>query len=255
MTRPWWVGSMGYSLLSLLGCARAREHYADLGFEDRAAEALVAQVGLRNRLFSDEELRRTTLVTMMVDALLEQQLTVRPGATVVHLGSGLSTRRERFGDWRGGWVEVDEPAVAEMKRELLGRRQGLTCELGDTSWVDAVSAIRTPLVLVSESGMLEAAAGDFHAVLDAITSRLPTGTELIFALDRRHPALPAAAGSALAFTRTGPDHEPCLVRYPRLRTVDPATHDPDVARALACVDHLAALHAHRVPSVRHVRLT
>lgn len=259
MTRPWWAGAMRHSLASLLGCARAREHFVDLGFEDRAAEALVAQVGLRGELFSDDELRVLTLVTMTVDVLLEQQLDGRRGVTVVHLGGGLSTRRERFAGWPVRWIEVDEPAVAEMKRELLGRSGGdqtIACELGDTRWVDQLSGVAGKrLILVSEGGLLEAAPGDFHAVLDALAARLPTGTELVFAHDRRHPLVTGGAGSALALTRRGPDGEALLVRYPRLRLAAADVYDPDVAQALAGVRALHDLRGGRVPAVSHVVLS
>jgi O-methyltransferase involved in polyketide biosynthesis len=257
MTKPWWAGTMRHSLASLLGCARARERFPDLDFADRAAEALVERVGLRAGMFRDEELKPLVLVAMTLDVVLEQRLAQRPGLTVVHLGGGLSTRPLRLRGLARRWIDVEEPAAAEMKRELWGEWPGYSlvdCEPGDTRWVDALAeAPERRLLLVSESGLLEASPGDFHAVLDAVAHRLPRGTELLFAHDRRHP-IRAEEGASLLIERATEQGERLQIRYPRLRLVSRGAHDEDVWMALEGIEALHALHGGRLPRITHVAL-
>lgn len=258
MTKAWWVGAMRHGLASLLGCARSRARFPDLGFADRDAEELVARIGLHEGLFGDDELRPLVLVAMTLDVALEHRLSQRRGQTVVHLGGGLSTRPLRLRGLASRWIDVDEPAVAEMKRELFGERPGyrsVACDLGDTRWVDAL-AEGSPgrLLLVSESGLLEASPGDFHAVLDAVAHRLPRGTELLFAHDRRHPIRPAEQGPSLLVDRPSGQGERLHIGYPRLRHVPRASHDEDVWMALEGIASLHDLHGGRLPAITHVAL-
>lgn len=257
MTKPWWAGAMKHSLASLLGCARSRERYPDLGFEDRAAEALVGRVGLRRELFGDDELRPLVLVAMTLDVVIEHRLSVRREVGVVHLGGGLSTRPQRLKTLASRWLDVDEPGQAEMKRELFGGWVGYAqvgCEPGDTSWVDRVASWEQPLLLVSESGLLESCPGDFHAVLDAVSHRLPAGTELLFAHDWRHLVEPFGAERSLLVRRTGGQGASLQIRYPRLRFVPQERHDPDVWAAMQGVESLHLVYGKRLPAIAHVAL-
>lgn len=254
MTKAWWSGPARHGLASLLGCASARTRFPDLEFADPSAEQIAARLGLPSGLFTDDELRLRVLLSMTLDVVLEHQLALRGDLTVVHLGGGLSTRPQRLRGLARWWFDVDEPAQAELKRALFGRWAGYTslaCDLGDTSWVDVLGDTGA-LLLVSESGLMEASEGDFHAILDAITHRLPRGTELLFAYDQRHPILAATEGASMQVERCAGQR--LRIGYPRLRFLPRAVHHEDIQTALEGIHELHLLHQGRFPTIAYLEL-
>lgn len=96
----------------------------------------------------------TVLRGAVFDHWVQEFLDAHPGGTVVELGAGLNTRAERLaGRVDANWVDVDLPAVAELRRDLLpgaGRRLVAGSVL-DEDWLDVARELPAPYLLVSES--------------------------------------------------------------------------------------------------------
>lgn len=100
----------------------------------------------------------TVLRGAVFDHWVREFLAENPGGTVVELGAGLNTRAARLADGRAGridanWVDVDLPAVAELRRELLPGTEGrlVACSVLDEDWLDVARELPPPYLLVSES--------------------------------------------------------------------------------------------------------
>lgn len=100
----------------------------------------------------------TVLRGAVFDHWVREFLHAHPGGTVVELGAGLNTRAERLADGRAGrvdanWLDVDLPAVAALRRELLPGTEGrlVAGSVLDEDWLDVVRGMPAPYLLVSES--------------------------------------------------------------------------------------------------------
>lgn len=100
----------------------------------------------------------TVLRGAVFDHWVREFLDAHPGGTVVELGAGLNTRAERLSGGRDGrvdanWVDVDLPAVAELRRELLPGTEGrlVAGSVLDEDWLDVARGLPAPHLLVSES--------------------------------------------------------------------------------------------------------
>ncbi|TCK20271.1 class I SAM-dependent methyltransferase [Pseudonocardia endophytica] len=100
----------------------------------------------------------TVLRGAVFDHWVREFLDAHPGGTVVELGAGLNTRAERLAGRGGGrvdatWVDVDLPAVAELRRELLPgtERRLVAGSVLDEDWLDVAREMPAPYLLVSES--------------------------------------------------------------------------------------------------------
>ena len=100
----------------------------------------------------------TVLRGAVFDHWVREFLDAHPGGTVVELGAGLNTRAERLTGGRAGqveanWVDVDLPAVAELRRELLPGTEGrlVAGSVLDEDWLDVARELPAPYLLVSES--------------------------------------------------------------------------------------------------------
>lgn len=100
----------------------------------------------------------TVLRGAVFDHWVREFLDDNPGGTVVELGAGLSTRAVRLAGELAGrvdanWVDVDLPAVAELRRELLPGAEGrlVAGSVLDEDWLDVARELPPPYLLVSES--------------------------------------------------------------------------------------------------------
>ena len=117
-----------------------------------------------------------------VDRATADALAAVPGATVLHLGSGLDTRALRLDpEGRIEWYEVDFPAVIDLRRAVvppLGRYHPIGSSVTDLGWLDEVPPDQ-PVVVVAEGLMQYLGKDDFVRLLRAVVDRFPRG-QLVF---------------------------------------------------------------------------
>lgn len=90
------------------------------------------------------------------DALVAEFLARQPDGVIVNFGCGLDTRAERVDNGRAVWLDVDLPAVLELRARLLGvapRHQALVSDDG-LRWMDGLGAYRRRAVLLVAEGVL-----------------------------------------------------------------------------------------------------
>lgn len=87
-----------------------------------------------------------------LDAVVERWVALHPGLTIVEVGACLSTRFARVELGGAQYVTVDEPELAELRRELFeGERAelwGVGAALEEASWVLELSARRSPMLVL-----------------------------------------------------------------------------------------------------------
>lgn len=221
---------------------------------DPAAERLWKSVGVC--LDVPSSLRKATVKRLgVVDRVCERFLRRNPGGLVVSVGSLLGTRGQRVG--RGRWLDVDPPAIAQMRREELGARPGyrqvaLDLEEPD-AWLRRLGRRAGPLLVVLEEPLLSMPERALGAWLDGVASHLPAGTELVVPADRRW-ALGIAAhggqGGEGALVHCGQT----ITYWPGLRR-SPLEGEGDLREELDEVRRLSILlRAQWVPSLLVLRL-
>ncbi len=146
----------------MLAPLRARAHDArrrrpmlpDPLAADLATEVGATRTGSASKRLDDIA---TLLRGVVFDHWVRAFLDAHPGGTVVELGAGLNTRAERLAGTADGrvdanWVDVDLPAVAELRRELLPSTEGrlVAGSVLDEDWLDVVRELPAPYLLVSE---------------------------------------------------------------------------------------------------------
>lgn len=137
--------------------------------------------------------------TRVYDEVAARFLDSHPGARVVELGAGLSTRWQRIGQGRAHraeWVEIDLPEVITLRRELEGESEGhrtIARSLFDHTWMDTLpEAASEDSLFIAEGVLVFLPEAEVRAVVVAMRRRFPGAT---FLLD--------AGGGALE-TRSGP---------------------------------------------------
>ncbi|MER5263627.1 class I SAM-dependent methyltransferase [Actinosynnema sp. NPDC002837] len=106
-----------------------------------------------------------------------------PSATVLHLACGLDARARRVGFGSGvRWVDVDFPAVAELRERLLDVPAGdyrlVHASVTDGGWWDGVPADR-PVVAVFEGLTMYLTGDEVRDLVRRVTGRFGRG-ELLF---------------------------------------------------------------------------
>jgi hypothetical protein len=112
--------------------------------------------------------------------------------------------------------------------------------------------------LVLDEGVLPVAPIALMRLLDDVSAKLATGSELVLAFDAHaplRPALPLRRSSPLELVLREPDGAQQVARYPRLRLVDGDAYDTDVGAALLGVNAVATLNGGRgAPAIAHLRV-
>jgi O-methyltransferase involved in polyketide biosynthesis len=239
--------------VSLVARATARTRFAELGFEDPTAEALFERLEGVHVEVDDARLRASLLSTMVIDGIVRDFFVRHPGGVAVALHPGLCSRFSRVDDGELQWVDIDAPAVAALKCELLRTpdRHAVASVCGPCcrGWLDSIAGADAPIIFVQEGAATRA--GDFVSQFDRIVHRAPRGAEYVLGFDARLPLrtsgregasleLLAADGSAL--------------RYPRAKVIQAGEYRAalrDEVEGLSGASQM--LRGVGVPSVAHVR--
>jgi O-methyltransferase involved in polyketide biosynthesis len=115
--------------------------------------------------------------TMLFDGLVSAYLADRPGCTIVDLACGFDTRYWRIKRNNCRYIELDLPAVIELKRKIFPCEEGheyVGASVLDSAWIEGLSARRS---------------GDFLLVAEGLLCYLPEGevVRLLGALARGFP--------------------------------------------------------------------
>jgi O-methyltransferase involved in polyketide biosynthesis len=89
----------------------------------------------------------------VVDDLVSQILTARPGTPVVEFGAGLDTRFQRLGHLASDWLEVDFPEVISLRKQFFDahpQRTAVSGSMLEPDWIDACGHFSSPPLFVAE---------------------------------------------------------------------------------------------------------
>jgi O-methyltransferase involved in polyketide biosynthesis len=136
--------------------ARADEHHRlDRLFADPVAAAWWRQVEWPSELdawYTQWSQAKTAIRAQQIDHLVRSRLAELPGAGVVELGAGLSTRRHRLQDaGTDRWLDLDLPEMIALRARLGASGESLPCSVLDRGWFAELGA-RAPdrWILIAE---------------------------------------------------------------------------------------------------------
>lgn len=244
---------------ALAATAQSAELCPELGLDDPNAGALFAELGGVRGMFTAGELRCAAFRTLVVDQLASHFFEREPSAVGVGIWPLLGTRGHRLR--ASHWMDVDAPPVAELRTRFLPARAGWTQHascLCSAAWIDAACAgPPRPRLFVMDEAVLPLNGEVMMRVLDAISQRARSGSEAIVAFDSRAPLRAARPQprAPLELVLEGPDGDQQLVRYPRLRIVDPTRYEDGLRTSLEGIDAVAHLQQGvGAPAFVHVEL-
>ena len=132
---------------------------------------------------SNEQMGRAFAETVAVDRWVADWHELRPGSAVLEIGAGLSTRFARSFAREARYITVDEPAIAELRRELFdGDCEALwqlSGHLEKADWLARVLAPRRPVCVVLEGVLSALHPTDALALLDNLATQLRPGSRVI----------------------------------------------------------------------------
>jgi O-methyltransferase involved in polyketide biosynthesis len=112
------------------------------------------------------------------DAWTRQFLAVHPRSSVLHLGCGLDSRYFRVDPGSEvEWYDVDYPAVAALRTQLLPERKHyhvVAASVTDAGYLDAVPADR-PTLVIGEGLTMYLTRGDGIALMRRVVDQFPSG--------------------------------------------------------------------------------
>lgn len=165
---------------------------------------------------TEEQMGRAFADTLAVDHLVSAWLHARPGLPILEIGACLSTRFARVPALESRYITVDEPAIANLRRELFeGEAESLwqlSASLEKTDWLERVLASKAPVCVVLEGVLSALHRDDAIAIVDNLAIHLSRGSQIIATFDDTGRVAPGP-GKALQLSFEG--H---VATYPCLRT-------------------------------------
>ncbi|MBW4693422.1 MAG: class I SAM-dependent methyltransferase [Lyngbya sp. HA4199-MV5] len=141
--------------------ARVEEHQrADALFRDPKAFEWwqsIAWDSKLDRLWSPISQLSWAVRAHIFDQMVQRHLATHPDAVVVELGAGLSTRYYRVGQRCQCWIDLDLPAVMNLRRQLdqeTAQHRLISQSALDFSWMDAVPNCPPEKLLILAEGLL-----------------------------------------------------------------------------------------------------
>lgn len=249
-------------VVSLVARAEARTRFPELSFCDPAAEELRSRLDVPDDVGVDETaLRGALLSTMAIDGIVKHFFERHPDGMAVALHPGLCSRFSRLDNGGLQWIDVDPPAIAELKCRLLRTPArhviAAACSLTCKGWVKALSTAHDVPMIVIHQGASKGSAA-FVPLFDQIVRTMPSGTEYVVDYDARLPLRPASP-AAQAGRRAGTSLElpapgGMTVRYPRVRFVPQTEYGAALQSEIDGINSLSRLFQGRfVSSVAHFR--
>ncbi|MBS2012849.1 MAG: hypothetical protein JST00_08185 [Deltaproteobacteria bacterium] len=196
-------------LVSLLGCAVARDSFPDLGLSDPLAANVAARLELDPGMFDERSLRAAAVRTMVVDGIVRQFFQRHPDGIAVSLQSALCTRFSRIDNGELRWIEIDEPEIARLKSMVVsppGSRDerhviATCCCVARGAWMSLLAEARdVPTLIVAQRSLSRMAPSERDDFLVRASLRFPVGTEMILEHEATPPFRPALHLGRALFT-------------------------------------------------------
>lgn len=157
-----------------------------------------------------------------IDKLVARRLAEVPGATVVELGCGLSTRFARIGAGVS-WIDLDLPQMIDVRTSLcsgapLGpQHRDLASSVLDLSWFDSLAGVPpSQLIFIAEGLFYYLPRADVDRLLREMRRKF-TGATIIFDVIGAQDLKPSVASSTLAGTpilwAVEPPFEDAMTRF------------------------------------------
>lgn len=161
--------------------ARAEEHIRKDGFlDDPTAVEWLARVPWPpelDRWYSSPRVAQLAAFRAHEFDTVASRLLDPPGRTVVELGCGLSTRRERLSG-AARWIDVDLSPIIELRREWGVTGEMMALDVRDEAWIDALDVPPADVLLIAEGLLYYVPRADVDAWFLRLRERLGGATIL-----------------------------------------------------------------------------
>lgn len=188
----------------------------------------------------------------VIDEIARAFIAATPGGTIVTLGAGLDTRHERINAPDARWIDVDLPAMAAARRQILGERPGHRIVSGcllEDDWIAEVPK-GPPALVIAEGVFMFIPLGPLREHIARLATARPGTTvacDLIGTLMVRfpwlHDSLPGFDGGEVRFA-WGIDRPRRLARWDGVTsaTIHPMLAEaPDRWRWMRVLRHLPGM--------------
>jgi O-methyltransferase involved in polyketide biosynthesis len=222
------------SLVSLAACALAGDSAPE--GPDLAAERLWRKIGADAARLSVVEMRAARDRARFLDAATRAWARSHPSGTVVELGAGLSTRCARLADLSLTYVAVDEPPLADLRRDLFPTPHPFVqvgMPLQDRRWSRAIVAVSREILVLVPDLLVDARPQEALRVLTSLSAELPGRTPIVAAYGPRMLFRVASPSSRRASLEVRIDHgfgATESIRLPCLRWDTPPALDDGLDR-------------------------
>jgi len=145
-------------------------------------------------------LQGVCLRARVIDEIAQEFLARHPTGTIIELGCGLDSRFERVDNGQVQWIDLDQPAVIELRRAFFvetPRRRFLSGSAFEATWIGEVRAISSgPWLILSEGSTIYAPLEANKDLLRLLSDRLPgcefccdLASQWFVATQRWHPQM------------------------------------------------------------------
>ena len=174
--------------------ARAAEDLQPLPlFHDAKAANMVDSIDYDFRKFKNSWKTQTSVAirTWILDREISDYINKNPNAVIINLGAGLDDRFTRLDNGTIIWIDIDLPAVIELKKsffEETDRYRFVEKSILDFSWLDAIKAKNHPVLFIAEGLLMYLDASEIITLFDKLSGHY-AGAQMLIEL-----LAPAAAG-------------------------------------------------------------
>ena len=120
--------------------------------------------------------------TQILDEATSSFIRRQPQARIVNLGAGFCTRGVRLGSTSLDWIDLDVPALIDLKRQLLPEQPGyryLARSILDLYWIAEISsAPERPTLFIAEGILQYLPRADVEHLIRELSRRF-SGTEML----------------------------------------------------------------------------
>ena len=162
--------------------ARAKESRTRGAIHDAKAEELVARLDYDFSLADRDVAMHSGVIarTIVLDRLVAEWLTERPGGVVVNIACGLDTRCYRMQGY-SHWYNLDLPETISVREKLLDEK-GTISQIGMSAmedWGHAIAESDAPVLIIIEGLTMYLSEADVRRIFDVIAGRFRKATVFV----------------------------------------------------------------------------
>ena len=147
--------------------------------------------------------------TKLLDEATSAFIRANPGAVVINLGAGLSTRFARLDNGSVRWYEVDLPEVIALRKIFFRETKRYRCIAGsvaEPSTLECIVSGRHPVLILAEGLFMYFVEEDVRSIFERLSRRF-TGAQILLemlapcalGMGKYDPCLSKVAGGCLEF--------------------------------------------------------